>query len=106
LERVIRDPSGLVRTERVIVQAKHFTSRSVGPAEVQQSLAALTLWEPPVVRVLIIATSGRFTADAIGVVEKHNNDGKTPLIELEPNSHLEAMLARRPELVEAHNLRS
>jgi hypothetical protein len=105
LERVIRDSSGLVRTERVIVQAKHFTSRSVSPVEVQQSLAALSLWEPPVVRVLIIATSGRFTADAIGVVEKHNNDGKTPLIELWPNSHLEAMLAQRPELVEAHNMR-
>jgi hypothetical protein len=106
LERVIRDPSGLVRTERVIVQAKHFTSKSVGPNEIQQSLAPLPLWEPPAVRALVIATSGRFSSDAIGVVEKHNNDGKTPLIELWPNSQLEAMLARRPDLVEAHNLRT
>lgn len=106
LERVIRDASGLVRTERVIVQAKHFTSRSVGPNEIQESLARLSLWEPPVLRVLIIATSSRFTSDAIGVVEKHNNDGKTPLIELWPNSQLESMLARRPELVEAHSLRT
>ena len=106
LERVIRDASGLVRTERVIVQAKHFTSRSVGPIEIQDSLARLSLWEPPVLRVLIIATSSRFTSDAIGVVEKHNNSGKTPLIELWPNSQLESMLARRPDLVEAHNLRT
>lgn len=60
---------------------------------------------PPVVRNLIIVTSGRFTSDAIGVAEKHNNDGKTPIIELWPNSHLEAMLARRPDIVEAHRLR-
>ena len=106
LERVIRDASGLVRTERVIVQAKHFTSRSVGPNEIQDSLARLSLWEPPVLRVLIIATSSRFTSDAIGIVEKHNNDGRTPLIELWPNSQLESMLARRPDLIEAHSLRT
>lgn len=106
LERVIRDASGLVRTERVIVQAKHLTSRSVGPIDMQESLARLSLWEPPVVRALIIATSSRFTSDAIGVMEKHNNDGKTPLIELWPNSQLESLLARRPDLVEAHSLRT
>jgi hypothetical protein len=54
---------------------------------------------------LIIITSGRFTTDAVAVVEKHNADGKTPFIELWPDSQLEAMLAQRPDLIEAYGLR-
>ncbi|MGY4771631.1 restriction endonuclease [Kribbella sp. CWNU-51] len=105
LERVTRDAAGPVRTERVIVQAKHWRSKSISPLEIQQSLASLSMWEPPAIRNLIIITSGRFTTDAVSIAEKHNNDGKTPLLELWPDSQLEAMLARRPDLVEAHHLR-
>ena len=106
LERVIPDAAGPVRIERVIVQAKHWTSKSIAPLEIQQSLATLSTWEPPVVRNLIIITSGRFTTDAVAVAEKHNNDGKTPFIDLWPDSQLEAMLAQRPDLIEAYGLRA
>ena len=41
---------GSVRSERVIVQAKHWLKRSVGPTEVADTLAAVKLWQPPVVR--------------------------------------------------------
>lgn len=105
LERVIVDGSGTVRTERVIVQAKHWMSKSVAPADVTGTLAALSLWEPPPVQWVLIATSGRFTSDAVAVVEKHNADGNRPSIELWPESRLETLLAQRPDLVAAHGLR-
>lgn len=104
-ERVIQDDSGTTRTERVIVQAKHWISKSVGPNEVSGTLSTLSLLEPPAIRALIIATSGRFTADAVGVAEKHNADGKMPHIELWPDSRLESLLSARPDLVAGHGLR-
>ncbi len=104
-ERVIKDDGGTTRTERVIVQAKHWTSKSVAPADITNTLAALSLWEPPIVRALVIATSGRFTTDAVAIVEKHNSDGKLPLIELWPDSRLETQLSQRPDLVASYQLR-
>ncbi len=103
-ERVIRDDGGTTRTERVIVQAKHWTSKSVSPVDINATLGSLSLWEPPVIRGLIIATSGRFTADAVSVVEKHNTDGKLPYIELWPGSRLETLLSERPDLIAIHQL--
>ena len=105
-ERVIRDDGGTTRTERVIVQAKHWTSKSVAPADITNTLAALSLWEPPVVRTLVIATSGRFTTDAVAIVEKHNVDGKLPFIELWADSRLETQLSQRPDLIASYGLRS
>ena len=46
------------------------------------------------------------TADAVALIEKHNNDGKRPQIEMWAESHLELLLARRPHLVSGFNLRS
>ncbi len=77
-ERVIRDDGVTTRTERLIVQAKHWTSKSVAPSDITSTLAALPLWEPPVVRTLVIAMSGRFTTDAVAIVEKRNADGRLP----------------------------
>jgi hypothetical protein len=105
LDRVLRDGTGGVRNERVIVQAKHWLKKSVGPGEVSDTLTAVKLWEPPVIRGLIIATSGRFTADAVAWAEKHNNTGASPLIELWPNSRLETLLAQKPHLAAGHGLR-
>ena len=104
-ERVIRDDGGTTRTDRVIVQAKHWTSKSVAPSDITTTLAALPLWEPPVVRTLVIATSGRFTTDAVGIVEKHNADGKLPFIELWADSRLETQLSQRPDLIASYGLR-
>lgn len=104
-ERVIQDDGGTTRTERVIVQAKHWTSKSVGPSDITGTLATLSLWEPPVIRALVIATSGRFTTDAVAVAEKHNADGKLPFIELWPDSRLETLLSQRPDLIASHGLR-
>lgn len=105
LDRQIIDAAGPMRSERVIVQAKHWTSKSIRPTDVVEALASIPTWEPPRVTHLVIATTGRFTADAVAVIEKHNLEGKRPQIEMWPDSQLEAMSARRPDIVEAHDLR-
>jgi hypothetical protein len=105
LDRTIRDGTGSVRTERVIVQAKHWLRKSVGPGEIADTVAAVKLWQPPVVRGLIIATSGRFSADAVAWAEKHNDNGQAPYIELWPESRLETLLSQKPHLAAAHGLR-
>jgi hypothetical protein len=104
-ERVIQDGAGSVRTERVMVQAKHWLSKSVPPEEIGSAITRITLWEPPVVRGLIVATSGHFTPDAVAWAEKHNEAGKVPLIDLWPESRLETLLSERPWLVASHGLR-
>lgn len=104
-ERVIKDDGGTIRTDRVIIQAKHWTSKSVAPVDITNTMATLPLWEPPVIRTLVIATSGRFTSDAVAIAEKHNADGKLPFIELWPESRLETQLSQRPDLIASYGLR-
>lgn len=104
-ERVMQDGAGGTRTDRVIVQAKHWLSKSVGPAEVGGNVTNMALIPPPVVRVLVIATSGAFTGDAVDWVERHNEKATAPHVELWPHSRLEMLLAQRPALAAAHGLR-
>lgn len=106
LERVVPDSSGSIRTERVIVQAKHYTSKPVAAVDVHSSLASLPTWEPPVIRFLIIATSNAFSADAVLVIDKHNDNGTRPQIEMWPASKLELLLSQRPKLAITYGLRS
>ncbi len=47
LDRVLRDGSGGVRTARVILQAKHWRSRSVNAPAVSETATAGKLWSPP-----------------------------------------------------------
>jgi restriction endonuclease len=103
--RTLSDSSGFVRRERVIVQAKHWQNKSVDPASILDTLSRLSAWEPPHIHCLVVATSGRFTADAVRFVEARNEKGVDPRIELWPEAHLEAMLAPRPELTAAYGLR-
>lgn len=104
-ERVLRDGSGSVRTERVVVQAKHWQSRSVPPEEINSAVTRIKLWEPPVVRGLIVATSGHFTPDAVAWQEKYNETGAMPLIELWPATRLGTLLSERPWLAAEYGLR-
>jgi hypothetical protein len=55
--------------------------------------------------VLVIATSGRFTSDAVAYIEKHNGSDRAPRIEMWPESHLERLLALRPSLIADFGLR-
>lgn len=105
VERVFRESTGAVRTERVIVQAKHWLKNSVRPTDVADTVTAVKLWEPPVVRALVMATSGHFSADAVAWAEQHNDRGGVPIIDLWPGSMLETLLAQKPHLAAAHGLR-
>lgn len=97
-DRLISDElAGTVR-QRVIFQVKHRLASPVRVADVSELVAQMTLWEPPPVDILVIATSGRFVTDAIQWVEAHNAKGDHPRIEMWPDSHLELLLSRRPDL--------
>lgn len=103
-ERVVETGPGATRTERVIIQAKHWT-QSVGPNEIAQNVYLMRNQSPPIVNVLIFATSSAFTKDAISWAENWNASGDAPYVELWPHSRLEALLAMRPGLAAAHGLR-
>lgn len=104
LDRILRDSIGGARTERVIVQAKHWLSRSLRATDVGNAMTAVKLWPAPV-RGLIIATTGRFSADAVAWAEQHNEGAAVPFIDLWPDTRLESLLAERPHLAAAHGLR-
>lgn len=103
--RVYTDPlSGTIR-QRVVIQCKHWLSRSVGPNEVSLLIGQMRLWEPPRVDIHVIATSGRFTSDAVSIVEKHNGSDSALRIEMWAESHLERLLAIRPAIIAEFGLR-
>ncbi|BAY22287.1 hypothetical protein NIES2100_20500 [Calothrix sp. NIES-2100] len=103
--RVYRDRlSGVIR-RRVIIQCKHWLTKSISLPDLSAVKDQVKLWEPPRVDILVIATTGRFTADAISYVEKHNQSDSAMTIELWPESHLETVLASNPALVAEFGLR-
>jgi hypothetical protein len=65
----------------------------------------MELWQPPRVDGLIIATTGRFTADAIALIEQHNQADRALHIDMWADSHLEMLLAVRPHLIAEFRLR-
>jgi hypothetical protein len=103
--RVRQDALAGVSRERVIIQCKHWLSKSVPDTELADSVTKMVHWEPPSVDVLIVVTSGRFTTDAVAWQEKHNQSGKHLKVELWPESHLERLLAQRPHIVAEFHLR-
>jgi Restriction endonuclease len=105
VQRVHADTLAGVRRERVVIQCKHWLRRSIKDTDVSDLVAKMRHWEPPPVDVLVIATSGRFTSDAVSWVERHNNDAGLPRLEMWPESHLETLLAQRPHLVAEFHLR-
>jgi hypothetical protein len=104
--RIDTDPLGGVRRYRIIIQCKHWQSRSVALGDVSDVRSQMELWQPPRVDGLVIATSGRFTADAISLVERHNQEDRALHISMWPDSHLEMLLAARPHLIAQFRLRT
>jgi hypothetical protein len=103
--RVINDPlSGTMRS-RVLIQCRHRLTKSVSPSDVVELKEQITIWEPPKVDVLIIATTGRFSSDAVATIERHNAGDRALKIEMWPESHLERLLAERPALIAEFGLR-
>lgn len=105
VQRVYIDPLGGTIRQRIIIQCKHWLSKSVSIAEVSALRDQMKLWEPPRVDVHVIATSGRFTSDAVSLIEKHNQSDTALRIEMWPESHLERLLASRPAIIAEFSLR-
>ena len=103
--RVVEDPLSGISRSRVIVQCKHWLSHSVNVQDMVACIETVKLWEPPPVDVIIFATSGRFTQQAVAWVEKRRAERIVPLVEAWPESHIETLLARRPAIVAKFGLR-
>lgn len=103
--RVIPDALSGTRRERVIIQCKHWLTKSVNLAEVNLAKSQTDLWSEPKVDALVVATSGRFTTDAVQWIERQNAAGSLPRIEMWAESHLELLLASRPALIAEFKLR-
>ena len=103
--RVSADGLAGTLRQRVVIQCKHWLRNSVALPEVNAATAQMALWPNPPVDVLVIATSGRFTSDAVAWIEQHNAGGARPRIEMWPESHLERLLASRPALIAEARLR-
>jgi len=95
VDRVIRDSLGGVRRPRVIVQCKNWRTRSVGRNDIIECVEGVRLWEPPMIDVVIVATSGRFTQDAVALIEKWDRERRVPRVEPWPDSHIEVLLQNR-----------
>ncbi|WP_375505540.1 restriction endonuclease [uncultured Nostoc sp.] len=103
--RVHRDLlSGVIR-RRIIIQCKHWLTKSISVPDLSAVKDQVKLWEPSRMDILVIATTGRFTPDAVHYVEKHNQSDSAMTIELWPESHLETVLASNPHLVAEFGLR-
>lgn len=91
--------------QRVIIQCKHVLAKSLAPSDIANAVTAVKLCEPPPVDVLIFVTSGRFSANAVAWIEKHNPDRQRPALEPWAETHLESLLAQRPHLIGQFGLR-
>src|SRR5260370_13198744 len=89
VERVDTYPLQGLRRHRIIIQSKHCLSRSVNADDVSDVRSQMELWQPPRVDGLIIATTGRFTADAIALVEQNNQADRALYISMWPVCLLE-----------------
>ncbi len=105
VHRVLTDPLAETRRRRVVVQCKHWQTKSVNRNELVACIEAAKLWEGGRVDTVVVATSGRFTQDAVALKEKYDADRTVPSVELWPDNHLELLVARRPHLAAMFGLR-
>jgi hypothetical protein len=105
VQRVFQDKLAGTKRQRGIIACKLWTSKSVDLSEVTLLKDQMSLWQPPRVDFLVLATSGRFTTQAIRWIEIHNQGDSALSIEMWAGSHFEKLLAERPALVEEFKLR-
>lgn len=103
--RVHSDPISGSHRVRLIIQCKHWQSKSVRPSDIATLREQLSTWEPPRVDVCVVATSGRFTTEAIRIIEQQNQSDRALRIEMWADSHLERILASKPHIIATFELR-
>lgn len=102
--RLRRDPLSGHSAQRVVIQCKHWLRKAVRDVDVSQAIVSISHWQDPPFAVLIIATSGRFTSDAVTWIERHNARGERPSVEVWNDARLEVLLSERPHLIRAYEL--
>lgn len=103
--RLRYDPLSGYTHERLIIQCKHWLSRSLTDDEIAKEVVSVDHWSNPPVDVLAIATSGRFTANAVSWVERHNAKGVRPRVEMWNDAKLEILLSAKTQLILDFELR-
>lgn len=103
--RLRRDPLSGHSSQRVAIQCKHWLTRPVRDTDVNQAIVSISHWQDPPFDVLVIATSGRFTSDAVAWIERHNSRGGRPSIEVWNDARLEFLLNERSHLIRTYELR-
>ncbi len=96
-DRVTSDELSGTKRIHTLIQCKHWTNRSINVSDISTLLAETELWNRPFA-VVIIATSGRFTQDAVNWRENRELRGEFPAVEFWSGSHLEHLIASRPSL--------
>jgi hypothetical protein len=105
VHRVHDDPLGGKFRQRLIIQCKHWQTKSISLPDIAALREQIKLWEPPRIDICVIATSGRFTSDAVAYIERQNASDSALRIEMWPESHLELLLASRPAVIAGFGLR-
>ncbi|MFC4070716.1 restriction endonuclease [Actinoplanes subglobosus] len=103
--RLRRDPLSGHSSQRVAIQCKHYLSRAIRDVDVSAAIVSIDHWRDPPFDVLVMATSGRFTSDAVAWIERHNARGGHPRIEVWNDARLESLLSERPHLIRDFELR-
>lgn len=93
---------GTIR-ENYLIQCKHRIGSSISPADIENLQNILITHDN--IDIYLIITSGKFTDQAIQVVERWNARNTKPKVEIWGDWKLERLLASRPELVTQYGLR-
>lgn len=104
-DQIFSDSLCGVKRRRVLIQCKHWIKKSISPVDFVTLREQIKAWQPPRIDLLIIASSGRFTADAVAAIERHNVSDSSLEVAMWPESHLEKILATKPMLVTQFGLR-
>ncbi|WP_420625599.1 restriction endonuclease [Candidatus Poriferisodalis sp.] len=97
VDRVVVDDLTGTKHVHVLVQCRHWLSRSIGVRNLNTLLEEVGLWSKNFA-VVIVVTSGRFTQNAVDWREQRELKGSFPAVEFWANSHLEHLLASRPAI--------
>jgi hypothetical protein len=104
--KIIQDRLSGVSRQRMIIQCKHWLTKGISTTDIIVLKDQVkSSWEPPRIDILVIATTGRFTADAVNYVERHNQLDSAITIQLWAESTIESILASNPALVAEFSLR-
>lgn len=103
--RVVKDSLSGSHRSRLMIQCKHWQSKSITPNDLQHCLVSAQLWRDPPVDIVVVATSGRYSADAVAWAEARRSRQEVPQLELWAENDLEHMLSRRPHIAAGFGLR-